>query len=103
MNFRTTVVIIFSFIIGIFIAYNFSFFSGMSPFLGKIFFAIIGGMLIWTLILIFREKNKKLRLIQLIILLSTIGIGIYKAKTEFDSSSSENPRRYYQTDTELGN
>lgn len=78
-------------------------FSGMSPVLEKILLAIVGGIFICVLILIYRESNKNLRLIQLIILLSTIGIGIYKAKTEFDSLSSENPRRYYQTDIELEN
>ena len=78
-------------------------FFGMSPFLEKIILAIVGGIFVCVLVLIYRESNKKLRLIQLIILLSTIGIGIYKAKTEFDSLTSENPRIYYQPDTELEN
>lgn len=103
MNRRTIAIIIFSIIIGLFVAFNFSFLSGMSPFMAKIFFAIVLGILIWSLILIFRESNKKLRLIQLVILIVGIGIGFYQAKREFDSLTEDDPKIYYSTETELEN
>lgn len=103
MNRRTKVIIIFSIIIGLFIAFNFSFLSGTSPFLGKIFFVLILGILIWSLILIFRESNKKLKSIQLFILIVAIGIGFYKATKDFDSPTDENPRIYYNKDIKLEN
>ena len=103
MNRRTIAIIIFSIIIGLFVAFNHSFLSGTSPFIAKIFFAIIICILIWSLILIFRESNRKLRLIQLAILIIVIGIGFYQAKKEFDSLPQDKSKIYFSTDTELEN
>ncbi len=92
-----------SILVGLYIVLHHNFISGMNPFLGKIFTAIMIGILIWNLILIFKEPHKKSKLIQLSILILVIVIGFYKAKTDLDSLSEENPRIYYQTDDELKN
>ena len=103
MKVRTITITMLSILIGFLIAIRHDFISGINPFLGTIFEGIIGGIFIWTLILIYRESNRKLKLIQLTVLISAIGIGIYKVKTEFDLRTKENTRIYYQTDTELEN
>jgi len=103
MKAKTILTTFLSILIGLYIAFNFTLFSGMNPFLDKIFLAIIIAMLIWNLVLIFRGQNKKVKLIQLSILVLAILIGLYKAKESFDSFTGENPRIYYETDTELEN
>lgn len=92
-----------SILVGLYIALHHNFISGTNPFLGKIFTAIMIGILIWNLILIFKDSDKKSKLIQLSILILAIVIGLYKAKTDLDSFTGENPRIYYQTDTALKN
>uniref|UniRef100_UPI0025C2DF3A hypothetical protein n=1 Tax=Maribacter sp. TaxID=1897614 RepID=UPI0025C2DF3A len=76
---------------------------GMNPILDKISLAIMIVIFIWNLALIFREKNKKNKLVHLSILVWAIVFGLYKAKESFDSLIGENTRIYYQTDTELEN
>ncbi|WP_321827082.1 hypothetical protein [Maribacter dokdonensis] len=92
-----------SILIGLYIAFHFTLFSGMNPILDKISLAIMIAIFIWNLALIFREKNKKIKLVQLSILILAIVFGLYKAKDSFDSLTDENSRIYYQSDTELEN
>jgi len=92
-----------SILIGLYIAFYFTLFSGMNPVLDKILLVIIIAILIWLLILIFRESNKKIKLFQFFILILAIVIGLYKAKESIDFLYGENPRIYNQTDTDLEN
>ncbi|MEP2687093.1 hypothetical protein [Maribacter dokdonensis] len=92
-----------SILIGLYIAFHFTLFSGMNPILDKISLAIIIAIFIWNLALIFREKNKKNKLVHLSILVLALVFGLYKAKDSFDSLTEENSRIYYQSDTELEN
>jgi len=103
MKANTILTTFLSILIGLYITFHFTLFSGMNPFLDKISLAIIIAILIWNLVLILREKNKKIKLIQLSILVLAIVFGLYKAKKSFDSFTGENPRIYHQTDTELEN
>ncbi|WP_291964955.1 hypothetical protein [Maribacter sp.] len=92
-----------SILIGLYIAFHFTLFSGMNPILDKISLAIMIAIFIWNLALIFRKKNKKIKLVHLSILVLAIVFGLYKAKDSFDSLTEENSRIYYQTDIELEN
>ncbi|CAN0601299.1 unnamed protein product [Ectocarpus sp. 12 AP-2014] len=103
MKAKTIFTTFLSILIALYIAFYFTLFSGMNPFLDKICLAVFIAILIWNLVLIFRGKIKKMKLIQLSILILAIAIGFYKAKESIDSLTGENPRIYYQTDTELEN
>ncbi|MEP3374635.1 MAG: hypothetical protein ABJL43_00140 [Maribacter dokdonensis] len=103
MKGKTIVTTFLSILIGLFIAFHFTLFSGMNPFLDKISLLIIIALFIWNLALIFRKKNKKIKLVQLSILVLAIVFGLDKAKDSFNSLTDENSRIYYQSDTELEN
>ncbi|MDF4222767.1 hypothetical protein PXC01_14280 [Maribacter sp. M208] len=103
MKGKTIVTTFLLILIGLLIAFHFTLFSGMNPILDKISLAIMIVIFIWNLALIFREKNTKNKLVHLSILFLAIVFGLSKAKESFDSLIEENPRIYYQTDTELEN
>ena len=75
--------------------------SGMNPFLGYCFYTFLLAVLIWNLILINREPNKKNKLIQLSILVLAVLIGFLVLKLSIDIKTNEAQRRIYQTNSKI--
>ena len=85
-----------SILIGLYIAFHLTLFSGMNPFLDTILFVIVVMLLVWNLVLIFKEQDKPLKFIQLSIFVLVILIAFYSAKIELESLEKENPRMYFK-------
>ena len=74
-----------SFLNGLYIAFHMTLFSGITPFLDTILLVIVVLLLVWNLVLIFKQLDKPLKFIQLSILVFVILIAFYSAKMELES------------------
>lgn len=99
MKFKTILNIFFSILIGLYFPLYHTLFAGMSYFLTQILSAFVFLICILNIVSIYREPNKKIQIIQFIILFLAIIIGLYKANSIADSYNQENPRIYYQKET----
>ncbi|TMM51447.1 hypothetical protein FEE95_21860 [Maribacter algarum] len=98
MKIKTIINLVFSIIVGLYLALHSTFISGMNPHLEKLLSAGIFLICILIIVSIYTEPNKKLQIIQVIILISAMAIGLYLHAKASDSINGENPRIYYQTD-----
>ena len=98
MKIKTLINVVFSIIVGLYLASHSTFISGMNPHLEKLLSAGIFLICILTIVSIYTEPNKKLQIIQVTILISAMLIGLYLHAKASESLNRENPRMYYETD-----
>ncbi|WP_299249031.1 hypothetical protein [uncultured Aquimarina sp.] len=94
---NTIKIILISLIIGLYTGFQLRYFSGMNPIMDITIKIIILGLLCIAIILIFKESNRKLKLIQSGILIMSIVIGALGANF-INNDRIENPPRTYMSD-----
>ncbi len=97
MKSKTLKITLISIIIGLYLAFNFRYFSGMNPLIGIILKIFILTLLIFSMILILKEPNRKQKLIQCTILITCIGIGLF-GNYIMDNNENDNSLRTYLYD-----
>ena len=97
MESKTIKVTLISIIIGLYFMFHLPYFSGMNPIIDLVIKIIILALFISSIILIFKESNRKLKSIQCIILIAGIGIGIFVAGL-ISNYRIEKPIRTYIND-----
>ncbi|NKI31050.1 hypothetical protein [Croceivirga thetidis] len=85
-----------SILIGTIIGFFAKFFSGLNPFIGIVILLFFLGMVIFNLILIIKEKNKKIKLLQFLVLIFSVVVGLSILKMGVEERNEGIPRRYYQ-------
>ncbi|MEO9892044.1 hypothetical protein [Aurantibacter sp.] len=98
MKIKTIINVVFSIIVGLYLALHSTFISGMNPHLEKLLSAGIFLICILIIVSIYTESNKKLQIIQVTILISAMLIGLYIHAKTSESLNGENPRIYYKSD-----
>jgi len=94
MKSKTLKITLISIIFGLYIAFNFRYFSGVNPLFDIFLKLVILVIFISSVIYIFKEKNRKRKLIQFAILIICIGVGIFAADI-IESHEIENSPRIY--------
>ncbi len=89
-----------SILIGLYIAFHLTLFSGMNPFLDTICLVFAISILIWNLVLIFKNSSKRISFVKLSVLILVLLLAFYKAKTELNSLVEEVPRIYNNRNSE---
>jgi len=94
MKSNTSKIILTSILVGSYVAFHSKYFSGISSLINIIFTLLILTLLIFSIILVFKEKNRKLKRIQFGFLIACVGIGLLCSSITENNESENRPRTY---------